>query len=324
MSQEPNSPQDRGGEKIIRLVRPSVVVLCGPAACGKTTFAERHFRPTQIISSDWARARVCDDERDQRFQAQAFALVHFLIGQRLSLNRLCVVDSTALSSQARQDLLELARKHQVPGVAFLFDVSLEKCLERDQGRQRIVGRAVIERQYRLFEQARGSIRHEGFEQVVELRDEDLNQAKVEIVFRPVATPPPGVGKPAPRTPWREAHPAQSSAGAPSGPRPGRPPAAETATQGPRTSAAAMPAGTPSQAQPATPAGGPDTAALGPTRQAAAAPGRTVSPAGPSSPPTQTATPGPSGPSATPTHPAPSAPRPSSEPPPGEPPENRKS
>src|SRR5208337_3786605 len=92
--------------KLVRLLRPSIVVLCGPAACGKSTFAERHFRPTQIISSDWARARVCDDDRDQRFNSQAFALVHFLVEQRLTLNRLCVVDSTALTGQARKDLLD--------------------------------------------------------------------------------------------------------------------------------------------------------------------------------------------------------------------------
>jgi len=41
------------------------------------------LRPTQIISSDWARALVCDDARDQRFNVQAFALVHFLVEQRL-------------------------------------------------------------------------------------------------------------------------------------------------------------------------------------------------------------------------------------------------
>src|SRR5207249_10899836 len=72
-------------EKTIRLLRPSVVVLCGPAACGKSTFAVRHFRPTQIISSDHCRALVCDDEQDQRFQPQAFALLHFIIEQRLNI-----------------------------------------------------------------------------------------------------------------------------------------------------------------------------------------------------------------------------------------------
>src|SRR5271157_5851251 len=119
-------------EKRVRLVRPSVVLLCGPAACGKSTFAQRHFRPTQIISSDWARARVCDDERDQRFQTQAFALVHYLTELRLGSNRLCVVDSTALTPAHRREYLELAKRFQVPCVVFLFDVQLEKCVERDQ------------------------------------------------------------------------------------------------------------------------------------------------------------------------------------------------
>lgn len=185
MATEPNAIRDQGGAKVIRLIRPSVVVLCGPAACGKSTFAARHFRPTQIISSDQARALVCDDERDQRFQTQAFALLHCLIEQRLSINRLCVVDSTALTASARQGLLELARHYRVPAVVLLLDVPLETCLDHDAKRERTVGRQVIERQYQLFEQAKSALKQEGFEQVIELGGEDLDQVQIEIVFRPV-------------------------------------------------------------------------------------------------------------------------------------------
>ncbi len=207
--------QEQIPNKRIRLVRPSVVILCGPAACGKSTFAERHFRPTQIISSDWARARVCDDERDQRFSAQAFALAHFLIVQRLELNRLCVVDSTALTAQARRDLLELARKHQVPSFVLLFSVPLESCVERDQKRERTVGRAVIERQYQAFEQVKAGIKQEGFDQVIELHDEDLDHAETEIVFRPVARPPARPTHPDQQTtPHRPQRPGSSVAGPP--------------------------------------------------------------------------------------------------------------
>ncbi len=128
---------------------------------------------------------MCDDERDQRFQAHAFALVHFLIERRLSINRLCVVDSTALTQPARKSLLELARKARVPCVVFLFDVPLETCIERDKARERFVGRATIERQYRLFELAKSSVRQEGFDQVFEIPDEDLERLHIEILFRPV-------------------------------------------------------------------------------------------------------------------------------------------
>ena len=181
--------------RILRLIRPSVVVLCGPAACGKSTFAAKHFRPTQIISSDQARALVCDDERDQRFQTQAFALVHFLVEQRLSINRLCVVDSTALTATARKTLLELARRFHVPAVVLLLDVPLDICLQRDAQRQRSVGQATIERQYSLFEQAKSSIRQEGFDQVVELSARDMDNIQTEIIFRPVPRPAPSNARP---------------------------------------------------------------------------------------------------------------------------------
>ena len=209
-------------QKVIRLIRPSVVILCGPAACGKTTFAAKHFRPTQIVSSDTARALVCDDERDQRFQTQAFALVHFLIEQRLTINRLCVVDSTALGAPARKSLLDIARRLQVPAVVLLLDIPLEACLARDAQRERTVGAPVIERQYQLFAQTKASVKQEGFDQVIELSDEDLDKVHFEIVFRPVqrpaaARPEPRRFTPRPPRPSTEAAGPTPEARAPSAP-----------------------------------------------------------------------------------------------------------
>jgi len=205
MAQEQTANESK--EKRVRLVRPSIVLLCGPAACGKSTFARRLFRPTQIISSDRARALVCDDERDQRFQTQAFALVHYLTELRLSLNRLCVVDSTALTQSHRREYLELAKKFQVPCVVFLFDVPLEKCVERDRSRQRTVGRPVIERQYLAFGQTKTDIRQEGFTEIIELGEEEMDKVQIEIIFRPISQPavmpgwrPPGETRRTPR-PW---------------------------------------------------------------------------------------------------------------------------
>jgi predicted kinase len=256
--QTPNQSQ----EKRVRLIRPSIVLLCGPAACGKSTFAQRHFRPTQIISSDWARARVCDDERDQRFQTQAFALVHYLAELRLSLNRLCVVDSTALTPPHRKEYLELAKRFQVPCVVFLFDVPLEKCVEHDRLRERTVGSPVIERHYLAFGQTKTDIRKEGFDQIIELGEEDLDKVQIEIIFRPVAQPAgtagwraQGEARPAPR-PWqqrtgrgpgvREARPPSPT----QPPAPSAPPAkpeVRAASSAPKSPSAPAPAG--SQATP---------------------------------------------------------------------------
>jgi protein phosphatase len=270
--------------KPVRLIRPSMIVLCGPAACGKSTFAERHFRPTQIISSDWARARVCDDDRDQRFNAQAFALVHFLLEQRLTVNRLCVVDSTALTATARQELLDLARKIQVPTVAMLFDVPLEICVERDQKRERSVGRGVIERQYQIFEQAKAAIRQEGFDQVLELQDSDLDKVQIEVIFRPVAHVPQRPPQPEPKSVRRPERPV-----VPSGLRTGKPGVAGMpvrATPGVRP---VQPTPAPRPATPPTPPSPPPPAATAvPTASPAAAdPAPPSAPATPSVRPAET-------------------------------------
>jgi len=270
--------------KPVRLIRPSIVVLCGPAACGKSTFAERHFRPTQIISSDWARARVCDDDRDQRFNAQAFALVHFLLEQRLTLNRLCVVDSTALTATARKELLDLAKKLQVQIVAMLFDVPLETCVERDQKRERSVGRAVIERQYQIFEQAKAAIRQEGFDQVLELQDGDLDKVQIEIIFRPVARAPQRPQQSEPGSVRRPERPF-----APSGPRTGRPGVAGMRVRAALVVRPAQPTPAPRPATPPAPASPPPpAAAAAPTASPAAAdPAPPSAPAAPPVPPAET-------------------------------------
>ena len=175
----------QAGERIIRVYRPSLIVLCGPGASGKSSFAARHFRPTQVISSDFCRALVCDDEWDQRYHQQAFALVNFLIGQRLSINRLCVVDSTALTPEARRSLLDMARKFRVRIEIFMFNIPLEKCLDFDRRRERYVGPKVIEEHFQLYNQAQVSVRTEGFDQILDLHEEDLTSVRIEILYRPV-------------------------------------------------------------------------------------------------------------------------------------------
>jgi len=111
--------------------------------------------------------------------------VHFLIEQRLNINRLCIVDSTALKAPARADMLRLATRFKVPCTAFLFDVPLETCVARDMARKRSIGRPLVERQYQLFEQAKHSIHQEGFGQVYVLREQDVDKVRIEILFRPV-------------------------------------------------------------------------------------------------------------------------------------------
>ena len=61
----------------------SLVVLIGVSGSGKSTFGRTHFRPTEVISSDFCRGLVADDENDQSATPQAFELLHYIAGQRL-------------------------------------------------------------------------------------------------------------------------------------------------------------------------------------------------------------------------------------------------
>jgi len=56
----------------------SLVVLVGPSGAGKSSFAREHFRPTEVISSDFCRGLVSDDENDQAATEDAFQVLHYI------------------------------------------------------------------------------------------------------------------------------------------------------------------------------------------------------------------------------------------------------
>ena len=60
----------------LTLPDPSLVLLIAPAGAGKSTFARRHFKPTEILSSDFFRGLVCDDEANQAASRDAFEVLH--------------------------------------------------------------------------------------------------------------------------------------------------------------------------------------------------------------------------------------------------------
>jgi protein phosphatase len=80
----------------------ALVVLIGAAGSGKSTFAQRRFPPTAIVSSDRCRAMISDDENDQSASAEAFALAHAIVGKRLSFGKLTVLDATNVHPDARK------------------------------------------------------------------------------------------------------------------------------------------------------------------------------------------------------------------------------
>jgi protein phosphatase len=157
----------------ITLPEPSLVLLVGPSGCGKSTFARKHFRPTEVVSSDFYRAVVSDDEGCQAATPDAFDLLHQAVARRLKWKRLTVVDATNLQPDARKPLLELARRYHTLTAAVVFDLGEEVCQQQNQGRpDRVVPARVVAAHQQLLRKAAGALAREGVGSVHVLRSPD--------------------------------------------------------------------------------------------------------------------------------------------------------
>jgi protein phosphatase len=170
-----------------RIVLPpaALVLLVGPAGCGKTTFARAHFRPTEAISSDFCRALVADDEDDQSATPAAFEILHLVVRHRLRRRRLTVVDATNVVPEHRRGFVGQSRRFGVPAVAVVFDLPEELCMERDRFREgRSVGPAVIHDQRGTLLRGLPALEAEGFTAIHRLGSAwEVDAATVEIEGR---------------------------------------------------------------------------------------------------------------------------------------------
>lgn len=154
-----------------------LVVLIGASGSGKSTFARRHFKRTEIISSDTARGLVCDDENDLDATADAFDLVHIIAEKRLARRRLSVIDATNVRPEDRARLVALARRHHALPVAILIDPGEGICHARNRARpDRQFGPHVVRNQMSALNRGRRRLDKEGFRAVHELHSVDAVDA----------------------------------------------------------------------------------------------------------------------------------------------------
>ncbi len=150
----------------IKIPKLSCVVLVGPSGSGKSTFARQHFLPSEVLSSDYCRGLVSDDENSQAATNDAFELLHFIAAKRLARGRLTVVDATNVQPEARAPLVKLARQYHCLPVAIAFDLPEQLCHERNRGRDdRSFGPHVIRQQKSQLRRSLKALKREGFRHV---------------------------------------------------------------------------------------------------------------------------------------------------------------
>jgi protein phosphatase len=166
----------------IRIPNPSLVLLVGVSGCGKSTFARNHFQPTQVISSDYCRGLIADDENAQWATTEAFELLHYIAGKRMAGNRLTVIDATNVQPDSRRSLIALAREHHFLAVALVFNLAEKTCLARNRQRpERNFDVHVIRRQMQQLQRSLRGLRKEGFRHVHTLEtEEDVENALIEF------------------------------------------------------------------------------------------------------------------------------------------------
>ena len=150
----------------IQIPQLSLVVLIGPSGSGKSTFARKHFKATEVLSSDACRAMVSDDENNQAVTNEAFALLHEIARKRLALGHLTVVDATNVQIEARKPLVALAREFHCLPVAIVFDLPERLCQDRNRTRaDRNFGPHVIRQQRMQLRRSLRGLKREGFRHI---------------------------------------------------------------------------------------------------------------------------------------------------------------
>jgi len=163
----------------------ALVLLVGPSGSGKSSFGRKHFLPTEVISSDFCRGLVADNENDQSATGDAFDLLHTIVRKRLARGRLTVVDATNVQPEARKSLIALAKEYHLFAVAIVFDLSERTCQDRNEKRSdRQFGPHVIRNQSQQLRRSLRGLEREGIRYVFKLSTSEEVDA-VEIGRQPL-------------------------------------------------------------------------------------------------------------------------------------------
>ena len=114
-----------------------LILTVGLPGSGKSTYLAG--LGVNSISSDEIRRLIADDPRDQSMHARIFATIRYLVRQRIAAGRPeTYVDATHLTRWERLPYIKLAQRNGCEIEALYFDVPADVCIQRNQGRDRVV------------------------------------------------------------------------------------------------------------------------------------------------------------------------------------------
>lgn len=148
------------------LPAPCVVVLVGPGAAGKSTWAAETFAAELVVSSDRLRALVGAGEDDLAASADAFALLEEVVRQRIGRRLTTVIDTLGLDRERRLNWLAMAREQGIPCVAVGFDTPAAECRRRNRERAKRIPADVLTGQLKTWAAVKKELPGEGYDEVL--------------------------------------------------------------------------------------------------------------------------------------------------------------
>ena len=174
-----------------RLPAPCLVVLVGPGAAGKSTWAAEHFPADSVVSSDRLRAVVGAGEDDITASADALRLLDDIVRARVGRGLTTVVDTLGLDADRRASWRTVAADAGMPCVAVAFDTPANVCRGRNRERAKRIPVDVLAAQLRSWAAVRDGLATEGFAEV--LAPEPVRTVAAPFVREPPASVAAGPG-----------------------------------------------------------------------------------------------------------------------------------
>lgn len=114
-------------------------VMVGLPGSGKSKYAKERLSEAVYVGSDAIREELYGDEDCQNDPGRVFAEAYKRADKALAEGRDVVLDSTALTKETRQFVMDGV--HNANFIEFVFiDTPLRTCIERNEARKRVVPR----------------------------------------------------------------------------------------------------------------------------------------------------------------------------------------
>lgn len=159
----------------------TLYMLIGLPGSGKSFYAKSLSEETGAIihSSDAIREELLGSEEDQSESPKVFELLHCRVKKDLDDGRDVIYDATNINSKRRRAFLQELIKYDCKKIAIFIATPYEKCLERNNTRNRKVPEHVIKRMYMSFNVP---CTQEGFDEVRVIYPEDMDFAPMSDII----------------------------------------------------------------------------------------------------------------------------------------------